>query len=70
MPLQVGIIGGGRITWLHALAYQDYPQAEIFAVCDVDAEVARSRAEQWGVRRWFTDYREMLGEPASLSRCG
>ena len=28
MTLRVGIIGGGRITGLHALAYCHYPQAE------------------------------------------
>ena len=62
--LRVGIIGGGRITDLHALAYKDYPKAEIYAVCDVNEDIARTRAEEWGARRWFTDYRELLAEPA------
>ncbi len=62
--LRVGIIGGGRIAALHALPYDENPKAEIWAVCDVDEDIARSRAEDWGVARWFTDYRDMLAESA------
>ena len=62
--LRVGIIGGGRITGLHALAYQDNPKAEIYAICDVNEDVARSRAQEWGAKRWFTDYHDMLAESA------
>ena len=64
MALRVGIIGGGRITGLHALAYQDNSKAEIYAVCDINEDVARGRAQEWGAQRWFTDYREMLAESA------
>jgi len=62
--LRVGVIGGGRITGLHALAYDDYPKAEVYAVCDVDEDVARTRAQERGVERRFTDYREMLAKSA------
>ena len=62
-PLRIGIIGGGRITDLHALAYRDYQKAEIYAVSDINENTARSRAEEWGARHWYTDYREMLSDP-------
>jgi predicted dehydrogenase len=62
--LRVGIIGGGRITSLHALAYEDNPKAEIYAVCDIDEENARGHTKEWGAQRWFTDYHEMLADPA------
>ena len=64
MTLRVGIIGGGRITGMHALAYHDYPKAEIYALCDANEQVARDRAQEWNVQHWFTDYREMLADEA------
>ena len=64
MPLKIGIIGGGRITGLHGLAYLDYPDAEIYAVCDISEEVAASRAAEWGAEQTFTDYHELLADAA------
>ena len=64
MTLKIGIIGGGRITGLHGLAYRDYPHAEIYAVCDVNEEIAKSRAVEWAADHVFTDYHEMLADPA------
>ena len=62
--LRVGFIGCGRISDLHALAYKDNPDAEIYAVCDTQEETARRRAEEWGAARWCTDYREVLADEA------
>ncbi|MGQ9571793.1 MAG: Gfo/Idh/MocA family protein [Dehalococcoidia bacterium] len=62
--LRVGFIGAGRIADLHVLAYRDNPEAEIYAVCDSQEEVARQRAHEWGVQRSLTDYRELLRDEA------
>jgi predicted dehydrogenase len=62
--LRVGFIGAGRIADLHALAYQDNPEAEIYAVCDSEEEVASRRAQEWGAQRWLSDYRELLRDDA------
>ena len=62
--LRVGIIGGGRVADLHGLGYRDNPKAEIYAVCDVNEELACRRAREWGANRWFADYRELLADPA------
>jgi len=62
--LRVGFIGAGRIADLHAAAYRDNPDAELYAVCDVVEDTARRRAEEWGAARWFTDYHEMLADKA------
>ncbi len=62
--LCVGIVGGGRITGLHAMAYKDYPKAEIYAACDINEDTARRCAGEWGAKRWYTDYHEMLADPA------
>jgi predicted dehydrogenase len=61
--LRVGFIGAGRIADLHALGYKDSADAELYAVCDADGQVAAARAREWGARSSFTDYREMLAEP-------
>jgi predicted dehydrogenase len=60
--LRVGFIGTGRISDLHAIEYLQNERAELVAVCDVDAGIARSRAEAWGVpeNRVFTDYHDLL----------
>ena len=62
--LRVGFIGCGRISDLHALAYKDNPDAEIYGVCDTQEEVARRRAGEWGAARWCTDYRDVLADEA------
>ena len=60
--LRVGFIGAGRIADLHAAAYRDNPDAELYAVCGIAEDSARRRAEEWGATRWFTDYRQLLAE--------
>ena len=34
--LRIGLIGVGNIARLHALGYANTPNAEIYAVCDVN----------------------------------
>ncbi|MBI4306535.1 MAG: Gfo/Idh/MocA family oxidoreductase, partial [Chloroflexi bacterium] len=46
-----------------ALAYRDSPDAELYAVCDADADLAARRAREWGARISLTDYRELLADP-------
>jgi len=62
--LKVGFIGAGRIADLHAAAYRDNPDAELYAVCELTEETAIRRADEWGASRWFTDYHEMLADKA------
>ncbi len=61
--LRVAFIGAGRIADLHALGYREAPDAELYAVCDADPEVAARRAQEWGAARHGTDYRELLADP-------
>ncbi|UCH24858.1 MAG: Gfo/Idh/MocA family oxidoreductase [Trueperaceae bacterium] len=60
--LRVGIIGTGRISDLHALAYLSSGRAEIVAVCDTNLAIAQRRAQAWGVpeERIFPDYHDLL----------
>ncbi len=61
--IRVGIVGCGRIADLQCLGYLEHPHAEIAAVCDVDRDRARARAEDWGASRVHTDLDALLADP-------
>jgi predicted dehydrogenase len=63
--LNVGFVGAGRISDLHALEYLVNQRARIVAVCDIDPQLAQSRGAQWGVAsdRIFTNYHDLLALP-------
>jgi predicted dehydrogenase len=58
--LKFAIVGCGRISDLHARAYEGSEDAEIFAVCDVNEDVAKKRKEEWGAKKAYTDYEKLL----------
>jgi predicted dehydrogenase len=61
--LNVGMIGCGLISILHAAGYRDNPRARLFAICDLDEQLLAARKAEWKVEKTFTDYREMLADP-------
>lgn len=63
-PLQVGIIGAGRIGRLHArhLAHH-IPQASVQGVADIDEEAAQECADTFDIPTVVQDYRTLLGDP-------
>ncbi len=65
-PLEAGFIGTGRISDLHAAAYFGNARARIAALCDRDADLARRRAESWGLADVFItdDVDELLARPS------
>jgi predicted dehydrogenase len=66
IPLErvhVGFIGCGRISTLQALGYLDHPRAEMTAVCDRDPALARQRQQEWGAKKVYTDYQQLLRDP-------
>ncbi len=62
--MKVGIVGVGSIADLHARGYEKDDRAEIIAVCDRDEDRAIQRALDWGASSYYTDYEEMLANPA------
>lgn len=60
--LNVGFIGAGRISDLHAIEYLRSDKARIVAVCDLDVTTARERAARWQVspERVFQHHEDLL----------
>jgi len=63
--IQVAVIGTGSISAAHLESYQNNPNANLFAVCDLNEERAQKAAQKFGneATKVFTDYREMLALP-------
>jgi predicted dehydrogenase len=56
------IVGCGRIATLNVMGYRDNTDAEIYAVCDRNAEKARQAACEWGAEKVYTDYTDVLAD--------
>ncbi|MFA5399266.1 MAG: Gfo/Idh/MocA family oxidoreductase [Dehalococcoidia bacterium] len=62
-PIGVAIVGCGRISDLHQLGYQGISDARIVAVCDLNGETAEKQAGKWGVKKFCTEYGQVLADP-------
>jgi predicted dehydrogenase len=58
--LKVAIIGCGKQADAHAIPIHTMPGCEIVGVCDQEELMARQLAERFGVKRYFSDTRQML----------
>ena len=67
----IGLIGTGFMGKCHALAFGAVnavfapplrPRLEV--LCDVDADVARRAADEFGFARWTTNWHEVVDDPA------
>lgn len=57
---KIGVIGVGGISVQHIQAYQNNPEAELYAFCDINESRLREMGEKYGVTRLYTDKDEML----------
>jgi len=61
--IKVGIIGAGRIAkFVHVPGYRKCTNAEVIAICDVSKEKATIFAKEFGIKKIYTDYKDMLGQ--------
>ena len=61
--LNVGVIGVGRLGGLYGRYFLGrISGARLVAVADINEQLARSFADQNNVKRWHTDYRELLAD--------
>ena len=62
MPLNLGIIGAGRVGRLHANTLTTrIPGAKVLAVADIFEDAAKSAAEDYGIADFTTDPSELIG---------
>ncbi|MFJ7933297.1 Gfo/Idh/MocA family protein [Sporosarcina sp. NPDC096371] len=61
--LRVGVIGAGSLSESHLGAYQQNPNVELVAICDLIEERAKAKAETYNIGHVYTDYHEMLKNP-------
>ncbi len=59
----VAIIGAKFAAGLHAEAYKRLPGVEIKAVADINPEAVLGFAKKYGIKKTFTDYKEMIKLP-------
>ncbi len=60
--LGFGLIGTGMAGLTHAREMRFVEGAELVAVCSRDPEKVSEFAKEYGVPRWYTDYRDMLND--------
>lgn len=61
--LKWGIVGCGTISQLHCVALEFVENAELYAVCDIIEERAKEKAAEFGAKKIYTSYQEMLLDP-------
>ena len=64
--IKVAVIGCGGISGAHIDAYIAHPQAEMYALCDINEERLNAKGKQYGITRLYTDYKKMFAELPEL----
>jgi len=58
--IRFGMIGCGRNGRGHLECARKVEQLELLATCDINEEQAKACAEEFGAKRWTTDWRELV----------
>jgi UDP-N-acetyl-2-amino-2-deoxyglucuronate dehydrogenase len=58
--MKVGLIGCGRVAHIHMNAYKSIEDLEVVAVSDTNARRAEGFAKPYKIKKFFTDYGELL----------
>lgn len=62
-PYNLGIIGAGMYGKILMRCFQQDERARMEWVNSATEKTARSAAEEFGVKKWTLDYREVLADP-------
>lgn len=60
MTLRAGIVGCGGISRSHAAAHANLEEVQLVALCDINREALKARADEHGVAKRYIDYEEMF----------
>lgn len=56
-----GIIGCGRVIDVHHMpAYNEMEEIEVVALCDKDIEIAKTKAQKYGVPNYYSNFHQMF----------
>lgn len=61
--LKIGIIGAGSISLEHLNAYAKNSDCKVVAIADLNTELAKKRAKEFGIEKVYTDYTDLLNDP-------
>ena len=64
--LKVAVVGVGNISEAHIPAYLSNPDAELYALCDINRERLEAKGNLYGVSRLYTSEETMLRELPEL----
>ena len=60
--IRMGIVGAGTWGATHASIYAEHICADPVAICDMNKEKAQEIADKYGIRKVYTDYRELAAD--------
>ena len=60
--LKIGVIGVGSISSMHLKSYAKNVKVEIYAVCDLNEERAIKKGAEFGAKKIYFNYRELLAD--------
>lgn len=60
--IKVGVIGAGSISEIHLNAYANNSEVELYAICDLNEQRAKEKADKFHASKVYTDYRELLAD--------
>jgi len=58
--LRIGFAGAGAISQYHLVGWSELADAQVVAICDIDAEKARAKAHAFNIPRVYTDFQTMI----------
>lgn len=62
MKIKLAIIGAGKISRYHLDALKNISCIDVAAICDTNEDIAKKRAEKYGITKYYTDYNDILSD--------
>ena len=64
--IKIALVGAGNIAEAHLSAYKKVPDAEIYAICDINEKRLAETADKFNISRRYTDCETMFNELPEL----
>ncbi len=60
--VKIGVIGAGSISEMHFESYKNNKKVEIYAVCDLNEQRAKEKAEKYSAQKYYKNYQDLLAD--------